>query len=212
MARWRPRRDVTCCVGARRSVPCLPGTCRARPCAKSRSVGQHRRGHATGHVCRRHGRGTRLGDFPDPRKSPHLGAESRTQDPHRRRQRGAAAVGGAAQSARPAYCRMGLGKQETRADRDVAHRERRPGRARCLPRFRPLADAALGGGARACRSGTARKGEGLRSRHRIAGRGAARSARAQERRTCARAFRLTFGNAAKPGQAENREPAARRRL
>ncbi len=119
---------------------------------------QHGRGDAARDVCRRHGRGAPLRDLPHPRAGKDGGRESRVAQPRRRPQCGAPALRCAAQPARPARDRVEQRQEEARADRHAARRKRRPRRARRVPGFRPLADAALGGGARERDRGPAREG------------------------------------------------------
>ncbi len=91
---------------------------------------RHRRSDAACDVRRRHGRGTAVGDLPDPRARPHGGRECRAAQPRRRSQRRAAALRGAAQSARPARRRLEQRQTEAGADRHAARRKRRARRAR----------------------------------------------------------------------------------
>ena len=92
-------------------------------------------------------------------------------------------------------------KQEAGTDRHAAARKRRAGRPRRLPRLRPLADAALGGGARERGRRAARKGDDLRSRHRdrrTARRWRCRAARAPPMSSCA-SCRCRKRSASRPG-------------
>ena len=175
----------------------LPATAAPRP-----PVGQHGRGHPARGLRRRHGRGAALGDLADPRARPHLRGE-------RRCCAAASPTLNAALQRAEALLNLrdqrvvvwGSDHKKPELIGTLPVESRRAGRSRRLPRLRPLADAALGGGARPCGDGAARKVGRLRPRRRDHQRRAARGAGPQDRRSmssCA-SCRCRKRSAAMPG-------------